>query len=139
MHALLIIDVQNDFAHPEGSLFVPGAPRVMGFINEQIATAAEAGAVIVYTQDWHPESTPHFVAARVSSTLVRVQLVPVPTMTWARWLRDAGLRRAVSSLRPFERAAFAELLLGCQKKHIFYMVPANSTVTLSSIEIVIRS
>ncbi len=46
------------------------------------------------------------------------------------WLRDAGLRRAVSNLRPFERAAFAELLLGCQKKHIFYMVPADSTVTL---------
>jgi nicotinamidase/pyrazinamidase len=29
-------------------------------INRQIERAREAGAVVVYTQDWHPETTPHF-------------------------------------------------------------------------------
>lgn len=58
--ALIIVDVQNDFADPEGSLFVHGAPRVLEFINDQIREAMAAGAVIVRTQDWHPESTPHF-------------------------------------------------------------------------------
>jgi nicotinamidase/pyrazinamidase len=58
--ALIVVDVQNDFADPQGSLFVQGAPRVLDFVNEQIREALDAGAVIVRTQDWHPESTPHF-------------------------------------------------------------------------------
>ncbi len=58
--ALLVIDVQNDFAHPEGSLYVRGGDQIIPRINEEIARAREAGALVVYTQDWHPESTPHF-------------------------------------------------------------------------------
>jgi nicotinamidase/pyrazinamidase len=58
--ALIVVDVQNDFADPEGSLFVSGAPRVLGFINDQMRVARAGKAPIVRTQDWHPESTPHF-------------------------------------------------------------------------------
>ena len=58
--ALLVVDVQNDFADPDGSLYVPGGEEVIGFINEQIARASRNGATVVYTRDWHPESTPHF-------------------------------------------------------------------------------
>ena len=58
--ALLVVDVQNDFADPDGSLYVPGGEEVIGFINEQIAGASRNGATVVYTRDWHPESTPHF-------------------------------------------------------------------------------
>jgi len=29
-------------------------------VNARIAEAVEAGASVVYTQDWHPPSTPHF-------------------------------------------------------------------------------
>jgi nicotinamidase/pyrazinamidase len=58
--ALIIVDVQNDFADPDGSLYVAGGEDAVPFINEQIAMAAQAGATIVYTRDWHPESTPHF-------------------------------------------------------------------------------
>lgn len=58
--ALIVVDVQNDFADPSGSLYVPGGEEAIDFINEQIAAARAAGAVVVYTQDWHPESTPHF-------------------------------------------------------------------------------
>lgn len=58
--ALLVVDVQNDFAHREGSLYVNGGEAVIPFINDQIAAARDVGATIVYTQDWHPESTPHF-------------------------------------------------------------------------------
>ncbi|NNK92299.1 MAG: isochorismatase family protein, partial [Acidimicrobiia bacterium] len=49
--ALVVVDVQNDFAHPDGSLYVSGGEDAVGFINEQIAAAADAGATIVYTQD----------------------------------------------------------------------------------------
>lgn len=58
--ALLVVDVQNDFAQPAGSLYVFGAEATIPFINTQIEAARDAGAMIVYTQDWHPGSTPHF-------------------------------------------------------------------------------
>ena len=58
--ALLIVDVQNDFADPSGSLYVPSGEEVIPFINEQAHSAVEAGALVVYTQDWHPQETPHF-------------------------------------------------------------------------------
>jgi nicotinamidase/pyrazinamidase len=58
--ALIVVDVQNDFADPAGSLYVRGGENTIGFVNEQVDRARGAGAVVVYTQDWHPESTPHF-------------------------------------------------------------------------------
>jgi nicotinamidase/pyrazinamidase len=57
---LIVVDVQNDFADPNGSLYVAEGEAVVSVANGQIADAEAAGAVIVYTQDWHPESTPHF-------------------------------------------------------------------------------
>ena len=58
--ALVIVDVQNDFADPKGGLSVAGGDAVVPVINGEIAQALAAGATIVATQDWHPESTPHF-------------------------------------------------------------------------------
>ncbi len=60
--ALLVVDVQNDFADPAGSLSVSGALEILPLINEEVRRATEAGALVVYTQDWHPEHTPHFAA-----------------------------------------------------------------------------
>jgi nicotinamidase/pyrazinamidase len=58
--ALVVVDMQNDFADPRGSLFVTGADGVIGGVNSEITHALESGAFVVYTMDWHPESTPHF-------------------------------------------------------------------------------
>lgn len=58
--ALVVVDVQNDFAHPEGGLAVPGGEAIIPRINALVADADTAGALVAYTQDWHPESTPHF-------------------------------------------------------------------------------
>lgn len=58
--ALIVTDVQNDFADPAGSLYVPGGEEVIERVNEEVDRAMEAGSVVVYTQDWHPPSTPHF-------------------------------------------------------------------------------
>ena len=59
--ALVVVDVQNDFADPAGALAVPGGEAVVPVINELVAAAREVGSLVVYTQDWHPERTPHFV------------------------------------------------------------------------------
>jgi nicotinamidase/pyrazinamidase len=58
--ALVVVDVQHDFADPDGGLYVEGGEAVVEAANAEIRRAREAGALVVYTQDWHPEETPHF-------------------------------------------------------------------------------
>lgn len=58
--ALVVVDVQNDFADPDGSLSVAGGDEVVPVINRLVERSHEAGAFVVYTQDWHPPVTPHF-------------------------------------------------------------------------------
>jgi nicotinamidase/pyrazinamidase len=58
--ALVVVDLQNDFADPAGGLAVAGGDAIVSRVNEEVRRAREAGAVVVATQDWHPESTPHF-------------------------------------------------------------------------------
>jgi nicotinamidase/pyrazinamidase len=58
--ALLVVDVQNDFADPSGSLYVKGGDEVVPIANQEIDRALTAGVAVIYTQDWHPSSTPHF-------------------------------------------------------------------------------
>jgi nicotinamidase/pyrazinamidase len=58
--AIVVVDVQNDFADPAGSLYVRSGEAVVPIINAQIQLARSVGAAVLYTQDWHPASTPHF-------------------------------------------------------------------------------
>ncbi len=58
--ALLVVDMQNDFAHPDGALSVAGALEIVPLINAEIVDARAGQAMVVYTQDWHPPDTPHF-------------------------------------------------------------------------------
>ena len=57
---LVIVDLQNDFADPAGSLYVRGGSEIVPLMNAEIERALQAGATVVYTQDWHPAHTPHF-------------------------------------------------------------------------------
>jgi nicotinamidase/pyrazinamidase len=58
--ALLVVDIQNDFADPDGSLYVAGGEHVVPIANREAERARAAGATVVYTRDWHPPDTPHF-------------------------------------------------------------------------------
>jgi nicotinamidase/pyrazinamidase len=58
--ALIVVDLQNDFADPAGSLHVIGGEAIIATVNREIEMAGNNGAVVVATQDWHPPSTPHF-------------------------------------------------------------------------------
>lgn len=58
--ALVVVDIQNDFADPNGNIYVTGGENVVSVVNAEIAKARSGGARVVYTADWHPESTPHF-------------------------------------------------------------------------------
>jgi nicotinamidase/pyrazinamidase len=58
--ALIVVDVQNDFADPAGGLSVVGGDAILPTVDREIEMARSNGAIVVATQDWHPPSTPHF-------------------------------------------------------------------------------
>jgi nicotinamidase-related amidase len=58
--ALIVVDMQNDFVHPEGALHVPDAAATLPRIRDLASRARTAGARVVYTQDWHPDPDPEF-------------------------------------------------------------------------------
>lgn len=59
--ALVVVDMQNDFGHPDGSLFVTDGDTIVDAVNAHIEQVASVGGTVVLTQDWHPASTPHFI------------------------------------------------------------------------------
>lgn len=54
--ALIVVDVQNDFAHPDGGLSLAGGEDVVQRIND----LQHDYDYVVYTKDWHPSETRHF-------------------------------------------------------------------------------
>lgn len=52
--AVVVVDMQNGFCHPDGSLYAPGSEAVIEPIVELVDRARNAGTRIVYTQDVHP-------------------------------------------------------------------------------------
>jgi len=91
--ALIVVDMQNDFAHPEGALFVPDAQKTIPAIRALLERARAAGARVVFTQDWHSEDDPEFaiwprhaVAGSWGAEVV-TELEPLPSETRIRKLR----------------------------------------------------
>lgn len=58
--ALIIVDMQNDFVNPRGSLYVKNSEKIIPNIRRILDKAKTRNAIIVYTQDWHPEDSPEF-------------------------------------------------------------------------------
>jgi nicotinamidase-related amidase len=52
--ALVVVDVQNGFCHPDGSLYAPGSEAVVDDVAALVDDAGEAGASVVFTRDVHP-------------------------------------------------------------------------------------
>lgn len=72
--ALLIVDMQNDFVRPDGALYVPSAEELIGPIQQKLD---EKWDLIVFTQDWHPEShhsfssfPPHCIQNTVGAEII---------------------------------------------------------------------
>lgn len=58
--AVVVIDMQNDFAHPDGALYGEEAQRAIPVIAGLLERARAAGVAVVYTQDWHGDDDPEF-------------------------------------------------------------------------------
>lgn len=57
---VLVVDMQNDFVHERGALRVPAAAATVGPIQALLQRARQAGAAVIYTQDWHAPEDPEF-------------------------------------------------------------------------------
>ena len=58
--ALVIVDMQNDFVDPAGSLSVAAAAATIPATGRLRDLAHAYGMPVVYTQDWHGEDDPEF-------------------------------------------------------------------------------
>lgn len=58
--ALIVVDMQNDFVDDAGALHVPDAAETVPRIRELADRALDAGARLIYTQDWHSEDDREF-------------------------------------------------------------------------------
>lgn len=52
--AVIVVDIQNGFCHPDGSLYAPGSESVIEPIRGLVERAREAGVTVVFTRDVHP-------------------------------------------------------------------------------------
>ena len=60
--ALVIVDMQNDFSHPEGSIFIGNMightiPKIKYLLDK----SRTEGLKILHTQSWHPEDAPRYM------------------------------------------------------------------------------
>jgi len=60
MEALIIVDLQNDFAKPDGALYFPGAENVIPPIVKLVEDFKARNLPIIYTRDWHEDNDYEF-------------------------------------------------------------------------------
>lgn len=53
--AVIVVDMQNSFAHEDGSLYAPPSGAVINDIEEFVQTMRDNGSPIVFTKDTHTE------------------------------------------------------------------------------------
>ncbi|MEF8777154.1 MAG: isochorismatase family cysteine hydrolase, partial [Haloarculaceae archaeon] len=54
--ALVVVDMQNAFCHPDGTLYAPGSEAAIDPVEDLVARARDAGAGLVFTRDVHTEA-----------------------------------------------------------------------------------
>jgi len=52
--AVVVVDMQHGFCHPDGSLYAEASGAAIEPVGDVIAMAREAGARVVFTRDVHP-------------------------------------------------------------------------------------
>ena len=91
--ALVVVDMQNDFAHPDGALYGDDTRRAIPVIAELAERARSATVPVFFTQDWHEPDDPEFALwgehARADSWGARIvdELAPHPGDQRVRKLR----------------------------------------------------
>jgi nicotinamidase/pyrazinamidase len=103
-HALLVIDVQNDFC-PGGALAVPEGDRIVPGINALM----DEFATVILTQDWHPAD--HLSFASQHRGRAPMELTQMPYGPQVLWPDHCVQGTHGAEFHPGLRASRAELIL----------------------------
>ncbi len=76
-HALIVIDVQNDFC-PGGALAVAGGDEIVPGIN----AAMNDYAAVILTQDWHPAGHSSFASTHDAAPMSVTEMPYGPQVLW---------------------------------------------------------
>lgn len=76
-HALLVIDVQNDFC-PGGALAVAEGDKIMAGINTLMADFQ----AVILTQDWHPAGHSSFASTHDAVPMSMIEMPYGPQVLW---------------------------------------------------------
>lgn len=76
-HALLVIDVQNDFC-PGGALAVTDGDAIVSGINELMADFQ----AVILTQDWHPAGHSSFASTHGAAPMSMMNMPYGPQVLW---------------------------------------------------------
>ncbi len=76
-HALIVIDVQNDFC-PGGALAVPGGDEIVSGIN----AIMEDHDIVILTQDWHPAGHSSFASTHDAAPYSVTEMPYGPQVLW---------------------------------------------------------
>jgi nicotinamidase/pyrazinamidase len=104
MHALLVIDVQNDFC-PRGALAVAQGDEIVSGIN---GIMADFDAVVL-TQDWHPAGHSSFASSHADK--VAYAMVEMPYGPQVLWPDHCVQGRHGSAFHPELETDQADLLI----------------------------
>ncbi|MGA1796684.1 MAG: bifunctional nicotinamidase/pyrazinamidase [bacterium] len=77
MHALIIVDVQNDFC-PEGAIPVNEGDHIVPVINR----IGDLFDVVVFTQDWHPKNHVSFASTHGKKPGEVIDVDAIPQILW---------------------------------------------------------
>ncbi|MDG3041222.1 bifunctional nicotinamidase/pyrazinamidase [Roseicyclus marinus] len=103
-HALLVIDVQNDFC-PGGALAVPEGDRIVPGINALM----DEFASVILTQDWHPAD--HLSFASQHRGRAPMELTQMPYGPQVLWPDHCVQGTGGAEFHPGLRVTRAELIL----------------------------
>ena len=112
--ALIIVDYQNDFAHPQGALSVQGGEEIAERINE----LARSGGyeLVVATRDWHPPDHSSFEEqggiwpVHCVQGSEGAQLHPALEQSEVDIVFDKGTNQATDGYSAFETDELGEIL-----------------------------
>ena len=76
-HALIVIDVQNDFC-PGGALAVPEGEQIVPGINALM----EGFDAVILTQDWHPAGHSSFASSHGAAPMTLTEMPYGPQVLW---------------------------------------------------------
>ena len=92
MHALLLIDIQNDFL-PGGRLAVPEGDAVIPLVN----ALQPRFDLVVATQDWHPAGHQSFASSHAGrAQFEQIDLHGLPQVLWPDHCTQAGAGAALA-------------------------------------------